>query len=399
MALPARGPARGQLGQLLRAAEEYGEQAGVCFAQAERLDPDNPRWPYLQGEILGQRDPDAALPYLRRAVDLGDRQDAENLALRLRLAELLLAKGEDEEAEANLQRALERNPDDPSLHLERGLAAFARDDLAASRDHLLRCQDSPFTRQRACSQLAAVCQRLGDEDAAADFSRRAATLPRDAHWIDPYLAECLQLAVGKPSRFRKAEQLEAQGRLQEAVAQLRALLAESADYRAYVALGKDLGQLGDSRGAEEAFQAATWLAPEKTQAYYYLARLAWGQAEQHWRQDSDHTQALAQFRTAADHARRALVCKPDHAMAHMILGLSLKYLDRRDEALASLRSAVACGPDLAYPHLYLGEMLAEDGQEAEGRHHLEQAVRLAPADDPQPRAALERLAATDKKPD
>jgi tetratricopeptide (TPR) repeat protein len=209
----------------------------------------------------------------------------------------------------------------------------------------------------------------------------------------------MQLAVGKPSRFRSAEQLEAQGRFPEAVVQLRALVAEAADYRAYVALGKDLGQLGDYRGAEEALQTAAWLAPEKTQAYYYLARLSWGQAEQRWREDTDPARALSLSRAAADHARRVLARKPDHAMAHMILGLSLKYLEQRAEALASLRTAVACGPDLAYPHLYLGEMLAEDGQEAEARTHLEQAVRLAPPDDPRPRAALERLGAAGKKPD
>src|SRR5262249_3598525 len=170
------------------------------------------RWPYLRGEGLEQRDPDAALPHLRRAVELGGRKEADNLAPRLRLAEVLLAKGQVEEAEANLQSALKRNPENPTVHLDLALVAFTREDLEASRDHLLRCQDSPFTRQRACAQLAAVCQRLGDEASAGEFSRRAGALPRDAHWVDPFLAECLQLAVGKQSRFRSAEQLEAQGR-------------------------------------------------------------------------------------------------------------------------------------------------------------------------------------------
>jgi tetratricopeptide (TPR) repeat protein len=387
---PFSAAAWGQLGQLLRSTEDYSEQAGICFTQAERLDPADPRWPYLHGEGLAQRDPDAAVPFLRRAVELGDRKDASQLAPRLRLAEVLLAKGQSQEAKAALQSALERSPEDPIVHLFLGVA-FLPDDPAASRDQFLRCQDSPFTRQRACAQLAAIYQRLGEEAAAAELGQRAAALPPDAHWLDPFLAECMQLAVGKPSRFRNAEQLEAQGRLPEAVSQLRALLAESADYRAYVALGKDLGQLGDYRGAEEALQTAALLAPEKAQAHYYLARLSLGRAEQLRRQDNEDPEALAQLRAAASQARKVLVRKPDHAMAHMILGLSLKYLGQRAEALASLRTAVACGPELAYPHFYLGEMLAEDGQGAEARTHLEQAVRLAPPDDPQPRTALERL--------
>ena len=41
----------GDLGKLLRAAQLYPD-AVACFEQAERLEPNNLSWPYLQGEAL-----------------------------------------------------------------------------------------------------------------------------------------------------------------------------------------------------------------------------------------------------------------------------------------------------------------------------------------------------------
>src|SRR5579871_7071621 len=45
---PASGPAWGQLGKTLL-AHDFHRQAGTCLAQAQRLDPTEARWPYLEG--------------------------------------------------------------------------------------------------------------------------------------------------------------------------------------------------------------------------------------------------------------------------------------------------------------------------------------------------------------
>src|SRR5262249_58187501 len=79
----------GQLGKLLRGCG-YREQAEVCFTHAERLAPDEPRWPYLRGELLLPGRPDAALPHLLRAAGLAGRGEAGNRAPGRRLAGRLL---------------------------------------------------------------------------------------------------------------------------------------------------------------------------------------------------------------------------------------------------------------------------------------------------------------------
>src|SRR5207249_4790486 len=104
----------------------------------------------------------AAEPFLRKAAELCDRVDPDNFAPRLRLAELLFATGTYADAETQLRRAAQIEPNDPTVHLDLGLLAFARNELEESRRELLRCQHSPFTQQRACAQLAAIYQRRGD---------------------------------------------------------------------------------------------------------------------------------------------------------------------------------------------------------------------------------------------
>src|SRR5437764_11240278 len=90
---PHSAPAWGALAKLLL-ANGFTREAGPCLAQAQRLDPDEPRWPYLRAYTLLAEDRDAGLPYLERAVRLCDRHDSDNTTPRLQLAEVYLERDE-----------------------------------------------------------------------------------------------------------------------------------------------------------------------------------------------------------------------------------------------------------------------------------------------------------------
>jgi len=394
---PYSAAAWGHLGMLLRSCDR-ARTASSCFLQAARLAPAVPRWPYLAGEaLLFIGDAEEALAPLRQAADLTDTSVEGGLAPLLRLAEALMLVGRDAEAEEPLRRCLKQEPDHPSIHLGLGLIADMRGNPEQARLHLQRCAHSPFTRQHACARLAAVCLRLGDEAAATQYARLAATLPRDQHWHDPWVMECLRQGAGRLARTRYLEQLEAQGRYAEAVVELRALAALDADAKVLIALGRNLAQIGDLAGAEETLRAALRIAPDSVQANYVLSKILWTQAEQLSRQAEGDARALALYREAAAFARRALVHKPDHGLAHLLLGRCQLRLGQRDEARASLREAVACAPEVVEPALALGQLLAEEGHTAEARRYLEDAQRVAPPDDHRPSEALARLLKREEK--
>ena len=74
----------------------------------------------------------------------------------------------------------------------------------------------------------------------------------------------------------------------------------------------------------------------------------------------DQERARTLFQQAVALANEVLAIRPEHGMAHMTLGLSLKYLGERARALAALRQAVRCNPEKAELHFYLGDLLAEE---------------------------------------
>src|SRR5204862_4645185 len=121
---PHSAAAWGRLGMLLR-AHGVRPEANRCFARAEQLAPDDPRWPYLQGYALRLDDPEAAARHLQRAVALcGTTPDGPALTL----AEVSARQGRLDDAEAQFRRVLENNPDNARAHLGLGRLALERDD-------------------------------------------------------------------------------------------------------------------------------------------------------------------------------------------------------------------------------------------------------------------------------
>src|SRR5260370_25866782 len=105
---PNSARAWGDLGEVFL-ANELEEESSVCFAEAERLDPSNPRRPYFRaGPLLNRGEREAALTFLVRSVERYEAEGEAATAPRLRLAETLLFLGRLDEAEAHIRHALKR---------------------------------------------------------------------------------------------------------------------------------------------------------------------------------------------------------------------------------------------------------------------------------------------------
>jgi tetratricopeptide (TPR) repeat protein len=345
-------------------AHDFFCEANQCLSQAERLDSQEPRWPYYQGLTLSLGDPDAAIPKLQRAADLcGDTADAP----QLRLAELLLGQGLLAEAASLFNHVLRRDPGNPRAHLGLARLACEGDDLPSSVAHLQQCTDSPFTRKVASALLAEIEHRRGRKLAVAQRLHQVANLPDDVVWPDPFVQEIDQLRAGKQGCIARMESLAAQNRVSEAVQLLRAWVQSNpADSGwAWLWLGRLLIRQEDFAAAERALHAAARQAPEAAETPFYLGVALYCQGK------SDE---------AAQYFRRATELNPGYALAHYNLGHCLLRSGDRTAALTAFRTAVRRKANFADAHTNLGVLLIENGQYAEGLVHLLHTIELNPED-------------------
>ena len=365
---PRDGRAWGGLGMVL-AAHAFRPQAVVCFAEAERLQPREPRWPYLRGVMLELDGAEAdAVPALRRAVELSP---ADPDAVRLALADLLLKQGDRDGAEQHYRALLARDAGHAAAHLGLARIALARGDPAEAARELQNCLDNPSVGRAAYLVLAEARQR--DDPAAAETAmRKAATLPPDAHWPDPFLEELAALKADSQTLLHRAEELRKGAEAEEAFAELEG------NHPAAVSLRK--GQLclaaGDAASAEQAFREAVRAEPDFAQTHFWLGTALL--------QRHDGAGAAASF-------REAVRLQPLHAAAYKGLSQALEMQGDRTGAIDALRTAVRYQPQQAEMHRQLGELLAHDRRrDAEALIQLRQALDLNP-DDAEAKSLVEQI--------
>jgi tetratricopeptide (TPR) repeat protein len=357
---PRSGDAWGQLA-LAAAANGYGDQALVCFEQAAQLDATNPRWPYLHGNLLQDGRTQDPLPLWRQALERSRSADQRGTVL-FRLVLGLIETAQGDEAERHLHALEDLEGASDRVHLGRGLLAMASDDTAAARQHLAAALGSPHARKLATANLATIAIADGDSALARYYQQGAARLPADLPWPDLFVDEMNRLAVNRVARMSDAASLENAGRLPEAVAVLRQVIATTPDASAYLSLGIALTKLHRFDEAEDALNTALLLDPQQMHAHHFLATIRFVQAEKLLTEPGGSARAQDLFRAVVAAEDKALAIKPFDPFAHLTRGSALRHLGRTDEALQSLRAAVSCRPGLADTHLALGEALAEAGQ-------------------------------------
>ncbi len=375
LAAPRDAAAWGRLGEILELFN-FRKDALVCFAQAERLDPHQPRWPYHQGLLLQWDNAEQALPHLRRAVELSDQQepsstDRRNVGatetMRLRLSETLLAQGYLDEAEEGFRRLLQREPSHPRGHLGLGRVAIQRQQWNEARTHLQQAAVDNRVAHAATFSLAELYEQLNDEPAAAQARARLEKLPPDPPWPDPLLDELQRFNTGRRARVMQADQLFKQGRTKEAITLYSQVVQDYPNSdAAWIALGQALYRVGDPVNAERALSKTVELAPRFAEAHNYLglARLAQGKLED-----------------AASSFQQAIQIKTDFALAHFNLGLCLLQQKKEREALDAFRAAVRYKPDYGAAHTALAELLHQLHQDSEALEEVRQALQLNPADE------------------
>jgi tetratricopeptide (TPR) repeat protein len=356
-ARPRSAAAWGHLGLVLFAQDMY-VPCVPAFAEAERLNPEDPRWPYFRGLALILNKPEEGLALLRRAADLAP----DDLTLRLRLAEESLKLDRIDEADALFRGLLARHPNNPRALLGRGQVLLRRGQWREAVAPLKAAAGHPTARRSARVALAEAYLRLGDAEAAAAEQKRAAEAAKDLVWPDTFLAEARALRTGLQPRIDLALDLAAGGQTEEALAlAYQALRDHPGSEEAHLTVARLLIRADRYDEAEGELREALRLGPQLVEGHFLLAGVRMLR--------QDYPAAEAGF-------RRAVGLKPSYGLAHQRLGECLLKQGKRAEALRAFRDAVRARPELAAAQRELGALLLEDGQVGEAVPHLDSAARL-----------------------
>ncbi len=377
-------------------AHHLNDAARVAFGNAERLSPNDFRWPYYRGfvcQMVG--DLDSERTAFERALELRPA----DLPTLLHLAELSLALGDNEEAYRLFQRVLELSPSEAAAYggLGRAAGALGKPDEAVR--HLTKALELQPQATIIHYQLALAYRALGEMEAA-----RAHAELRGDHEIgfaDPLLAAIeplkhedvvevvLEMAAEPENHDDRSVVIfaathlkdlpQAADRIHQAIVELTpspgALDPSSGEAardrlirsRLHLALAGLRLDRGDHSAARNQVEMALALSPEMTEAILMLGYLF---------------ESGGDFPAAVERYSAVLDLEPGNTDALRSRANARMALHRDREAIADLERLCELGLEgdgarirLAVAHLRLGEL-----DEAREHYGLALELGLEPSD-------------------
>jgi tetratricopeptide (TPR) repeat protein len=268
---PRSGTLWGRYAMVLH-AHGFSDAAHICYDAAARLDPKNPKWPYLEGCLhqIGPGGSEAALPYFERAVKLS----APDTLARVRLADALLELGRLDEAQQEYFAILSVQEQDPQAQLGLGRVAVARRQYREALRYLQAVSEHPRVKKTAWALLANVYNRLGDQASAVLARKRLAEMPPDVSRPDEPLKQLSQLEVGVHAELVKAQALMEQDRIPEMLALVEGTVHRYPySFEAWDALSIACVMSEDPDGAERAAKKSIQLVPRNSGAWLGLGNI------------------------------------------------------------------------------------------------------------------------------
>lgn len=357
------------LGMVLHAHDQYAN-AVQAYRRARALDPANADTVYYLGAALAADGHyTEALEPLRQAA----AAKPEDVAVRLKLADTLLAAGELAAARQHYEALVAKDPSLPGAHYGLG-RTLAGDEAVAAYTRAL----SLFPRYGAAQfALAAAYRRAGRnreaEQALANYERDKTVTPP---LPDPAIEKIYALNVSSTGLLRRAQILESHGDVGAALAIHEQLVRANPKLdQAWVNMISLYARLGRSAEAEQAFERAVALTPNRADAYYNFGVFCYSQRR--W----------AQARSAFE---KAHALDPRNAEAAHNLGASLERDGQLAQAKLLFQKAILLQPNHRLAHFHLGRIHVHERNYAEAIAEFEKTIE---PDDEQSPTFLYALAA------
>jgi len=355
------------------------EEAEPLYQQYLKAVPGHAEAHHFLGILYHQRGMNAqAVEPMQKAIAL----KGTVATFHVNLANVLLALGRHEEAEAICRQAIVVEPSNAGAFFALGLAlkSLGRPEQAeaAYRQAIALKEDY---HQAHCN-LGALLKEMGQLEESEQAYRRAIQSKPDfaeAHFnLANGLRETGRLEEAEaayrqaialtpnfaPAHGNLGNALQALKRLDEAAAEYRqAILLQPNFAEAHSNLGSVLHEQGKLEEAEASCRRAIEITPNQVNSFFNLGSIlkkkeAWGEA-------------LAAF-------RQALALQPNHSESALGLGLVLWDLEQFEEAEAVYRQALALTPEDDGLWLELGNTLLKQKRPEEAEACFHQSIALAP---------------------
>jgi tetratricopeptide (TPR) repeat protein len=359
----------GQYGMVLQAAEFF-DAAEPSYLNAQKLAPDDVRWPYYLANLYKSRgETDKSEASFKRALQL----QPEDLATLIWLGRLELDQGKTAEAEQLFTKAYALSPNAVAVLAGLGRVAVEKRDYASAVKYLEQALVIDPEGESLHAPLVTAYRGLGQLDKARPHIGQWKN--RDLPVPDPRQQDMdLLLESGLSYELRGIREFEVRDWKGAADFFRRglALTPDNSPLRRSLQhkLGTALFLNGDLGGAETNFDAVIASAPAQgideaaAKAHYSLAVLL---ASDPKRVD----QALPHFEAAVRY-------QPNYIEAHLAMADFLRRRHRPDPALAQYRETLAINPRNSIARLGYAMSLVDAKRHREARAWLEDAVAQFP---------------------
>jgi tetratricopeptide (TPR) repeat protein len=380
---PELASAFGQYGMVLQAAEFY-DVAEPCYLNAQKLEPDEVRWPYYLASLYKSRgETDKSEAAYKQALAL--RPD--DLATLIWLGRLHLDQGRPEAAEPLFLKANGLAPRTVAALAGLGRVAVAKRDYPQAVKYLEDALAIDPEAESLHAPLAAAYRGLGQLDKAQPHLRQWRN--RDLPVPDPLQQELdLLLESALSYELRGVRAFEARAWPQAVQFFRKGIELSHEDTQLSRSLHHKLGTAlyltGDIQGAREQFEEVVRHAPPggldeaTSKAHYSLGVLMASRGD---------------TQPAVEHLLAAVQYQPNYVEAHMAVADVLRRTGRGEASLSHYRDAIAINPRQNVARLGYAMALVQLRRYREARDWLDESVRLY-GDRPDLKIALARLLAT-----
>jgi tetratricopeptide (TPR) repeat protein len=316
--------AYGNTGKLLMAATLL-DAAEACYANAERLAPQDRRWSYYLGQIYKGRGPvEKAVASFERARRLAP----DDVPTMIALGNAYLAAGNSDAADELFAAAIAAQPRLAAARFGAGRAALAKRDYRRAVDQLNQALALEGQATSIHYPLAMAYRGLGDvQQSEAHLALQGKIDPRA---FDPLMRDIdTLLESAEAYNIRGGAELDA-GHWDAAAALFRkGLELDPNEPSLRQRFGTALFQMGDKQGAAQQFE-------------------------------------------------QVLRTSPDYARAHFSLGVLLNEARQYPEAIDHFRAALKTDPHYVEARVQLAGVLARSGHPGEAIEHYAEALRAEP---------------------